>query len=182
MARLRKFSAYRRIERPYTRISKFRKKSYVRSRPNIKVVRFDMGDLVRRFDYSLVLHAKEGVQIRDNALEAARMTSNRLIIKKVGKTGFHLKIRIYPHHILRENPLAAGAGADRMSTGMKRSFGKTIGIAAQVKKNQPIMQMDVNKEHISAAKLALERAAKKFPCKCFIEILKNEDHKVPAVV
>ena len=47
--------------------------------------------------------------------------------------GYFFQLRIYPHHILRENPLAAGAGADRMSTGMKCAFGKPISVAARVK-------------------------------------------------
>jgi ribosomal protein L16/L10AE len=46
-----------------------------------------------------------------------------------------------PHHTLRENPLAAGAGADRLSTGMKHSFGKTIGTACQVHKGKVIFEL-----------------------------------------
>ena len=55
-----------------------------------------------------------------------------------------MMIRIYPHHIMRENPLATGAGADRMSTGMKKSFGKTIGVAARVHKGQTLVTVNVN--------------------------------------
>ena len=79
-------------------------------------------------------------------------------------------IRVYPHHILRENPLAAGAGADRMSTGMKHSFGKSIGIAAQVRKGQTLFQIQVNKEHLDTAKKALKLAGSKLPCSTSIEI------------
>ena len=43
-----------------------------------------------------------------------------------------MQIKCFPHHVIRENALAAGAGADRLSTGMKHSFGKTIGTAARV--------------------------------------------------
>ena len=42
MAKLRKFSAYRRIERPYTRKSKYRKKSFIRATPTNKIIRFDI--------------------------------------------------------------------------------------------------------------------------------------------
>ena len=77
MARIRKFCAYRRVERPYTRISKFRKKSYVRTRPNSKIVRYHMGDLKSEFDHSLLLKSKVNLQVRDGSLEAARQTSNR---------------------------------------------------------------------------------------------------------
>lgn len=120
MARLRKFSAYQRIERPYTRASKFKKKNFVRAVPNRTVVRYDMGSPQGKFNTTLRLVAKKDIQIRHNALESARMTSNRYLENKLGKGAYHLKIKVFPHHILRENPLAAGAGADRMSTGMKK--------------------------------------------------------------
>ncbi|MBR9677299.1 50S ribosomal protein L16 [Candidatus Woesearchaeota archaeon] len=170
MAKLRKFVAYRRQERPYTRISKFRKKAYVKARPNSKIVRFDMGNLKKDFPVKVHLISKEDVQIRHNAFESARLASNRLMEKNVGKINFNIKIRVYPHHILRENPLASGAGADRMSTGMKLSFGKTIGVAAQVDKEQKIMTIGVAKEHIELAKKALTRSYQKLPCSCRIEV------------
>ncbi|MBW2972045.1 50S ribosomal protein L16 [Candidatus Woesearchaeota archaeon] len=174
MARIRKFAAYRRVERPYTRISKFRTKSYVRARPNCRIVRFDMGDLTKKFPCSVLLKSNSDMQVRDNALEAARQTSNRLLQKKIGKTGWMLKIRPFPHHILRENPLASGAGADRMSTGMKKSFGKPIGIAAQIKKGQIVFQIDVNKPHLAVAKDAMRRASSKMPFGTTIEVVENK--------
>ncbi len=173
MARLRKFAAYRSRERPYTRISKYRAKSYVRARPNCRIVRFDMGDTSSNFPCSVRLKSKSDIQIRDNAIEAARQTSNRLVVKRLGKMGFHMKIRPYPHHILRENPLASGAGADRMSTGMKKSFGKPIGIACQLDRGQIIMELNVKKEHVAVAKEALRRAGTKLPCATNIEVVNN---------
>ncbi|MBI5881259.1 ribosomal protein L16, partial [archaeon] len=88
MARLRKFAAYRTIERPYTRISKYRAKSYVRARPHCRIVRYDMGDLSKTFDTIIVLKSKSNLQIRDAAIEAARQTSNRLLQKRIGKNGW----------------------------------------------------------------------------------------------
>ena len=169
MAKLRKFVAYRTVERPNTRVSKFRKKSYVRAKPNLKVVRFDMGNVKREYEVALHLLTRSALQIRQEALEAARITSNRLLDKKVGKNNFHLRVRVFPHHILRENPLAAGAGADRFSTGMSHPFGKPIGLAAQLRKGQPVMTLLVNREHIKAGRLALHRAAYKIPCSTLIK-------------
>ncbi|MFH1408699.1 MAG: 50S ribosomal protein L16 [Nanoarchaeota archaeon] len=166
MARLRKFCAYRTVERPYTRISKYRKKSYIRANPNIKIVRFDMGASTKEFEYDLDLQVKTKTQIRQNAIESGRQTSNRVLEKNMGKSDFHFKIRIYPFHILRENPLAAGAGADRMSTGMKKSFGKAIGMAAQVKKDQTIATIRLNKANLKFGKDALRRFASKMPVGC----------------
>jgi len=174
MARIKKFVAYRRLERPYTRISKFKKKSYIKADPNPRIVMFGMGDPKKKFQYRLDLISKDSMQVRDNALESARQTSNRLLEKNLGPGSYYFKIRIYPHHILRENPLAAGAGADRFSTGMSHSFGKPIGIAARIRKGQKLMTIDVDKTHIPLAKKALKRAYQKLPCSCTIEIKENK--------
>ena len=169
MAKLIRAVAWRRLERPFTRKSKFRKKAFVRAVPMSKIVKFDMGDLSRKFEYVFTLKAKSALQIRHNALESARKTSNKVLESKLGKTGYRLKVRVYPHHVLRNNPFAAGAGADRMSTGMQKSFGKSIGLAARVKKDQPLIDIFVDKNGLQYAKLALQRAGKKFPCSCAIE-------------
>lgn len=174
MARIRKFCAYRKLERPYTRKSKFREKSYVRASPVCRVVRFHMGNLKKDFPVKLELRSKSPLQIRDNALESARQVSNKVMENVVGKPNYQTIIRLYPHHILRENPLAAGAGADRMSTGMKHSFGKPIGIAAQVKKGQTIIQICTDKEHILTAKRALKLAASKLPCSTIITVTEKK--------
>ncbi|NOZ80905.1 MAG: 50S ribosomal protein L16 [DPANN group archaeon] len=166
MAKLRKACAYRSIERPYTRRSKFREKSYIKAMPNSKVVRYDMGNLSKRFAHTIDLVSKDSLQIRHNAIESARLAANRVLEGAVSKVGFNLRIRIYPHHILRENPLASGAGADRMSTGMKMSFGKPIGSAARVKEGQVLFTASVDKSNINLAKQALKKAAYKLPCAC----------------
>jgi len=170
MARIRKFSAYRRIERPYTRVSKFKKKSFVKSTPHKVTVRFDMGTRKKKFEYNLDLVSKDDLQIRHNAIESARMTCNRLLEAQAGKNAYFLRISIYPHHILRENPLAAGAGADRFSTGMAHSFGKPISSAARIRKNQVLFHLNINKQYLELAKLSLKRAAKKLPCSCLIKV------------
>lgn len=174
MAKLRKAVSYRRIERPYTRKSKYRKKNFVRASPTNLIVRYDMGELQRKFDYRIDVNSEDSIQIRHNALEAARKSSNRILEKKTGKVGFRLKIRVFPHHILRENPLASGAGADRMSTGMAHSFGKPIGLAAQVHKGQTLFEVHVDKSNLAAGKEAAGRIISKIPCKCRLIINKNE--------
>lgn len=173
MAKLRRARAYRKLERPYTRKSKYRKLSYIRSSPTCKVVKFDMGNKTGQFDYKLELLSGADIQIRHNALEAARMAVNRLMEKRAGRNLFHFKIRVYPHHMLRENPLASGAGADRMSTGMAFSFGKVIGIAARVKRGQPILEINCNKAQIESAKVAFKRAIPKFACGMRVRVSEN---------
>jgi large subunit ribosomal protein L10e len=177
MAKLRKFSAYTRLERPYTRKSKYRQKSFVRAVPTNKVIRFDMGDTKKDYAYEVNLKVSRGIQIRHNALESARQTANRRLESGAGKNNYWLKLRVYPHHILRENPLASGAGADRMSTGMKCSFGKAIGIAAQLKGGQILFSARVHKQHINYAKEALRKIYCKLPVKCKIEVVELHPDK-----
>jgi len=170
MARLRKNVAYQNLERPYTRISKYTNKNYVRGGfPHMKIIKFDMGKPQNEYDTTLRLVSQKALNVRHNSIEAARMTSNRLLEKNLGKE-YHLRIKIYPFHVLRENALASGAGADRLSTGMKKAYGKSIGSAARVREGQDLMEVRVNKANSKIAREALNRAAKKFPCPCKVVV------------
>ena len=142
--------------------------------PNIKVIGFEMGSPKKKFEYTLNLISKSDLQIRDNALESAKQTSNKVLEATLGLSGYHMKLKPYPHHVLRENPLASGAGADRFSTGMQRAFGKPLGNAAQIKKGSTIFQLSVDKNNIPLAKQALTRASKKLPCSCTIQVIENK--------
>jgi len=106
--------------------------------PGSKIVQFDMGNLTDEFPLQLSLVVEEACQIRHTALEAARISINRRLLKDVGRLNYRLKIRVYPHHVLRENKQATGAGADRVSEGMRLAFGKAVGTAARVMKGQEI--------------------------------------------
>lgn len=172
MARLRKFVCYRHLKRAYTRFSKYKALCYIRARPANRISRFTTGTQ-GNFSSQVHLIPKTNLQIRDNALEAARQTSNRLM-DTLGKAAYFFQVRVFPHHILRENPLASGAGADRLSTGMAHNYGKPIGIAAQVKKGQPMFTVHVNKEHISIARHAMKKASYKLPCTCSIIVVDNK--------
>jgi len=174
MAKLRKGSAYNQVlKRPYTRRSKYRSKNFIRAAPHSKVVRYIMGNPKKKFEYTLTLIAKKELQIRHNALESARQSGNRWLETKAGKADYFLQLRKHPHHLLRENVLASGAGADRMSTGMAGSYGKVIGLAAQVHKNDTLFIACVDKKNLGIAKQALIRCKNKLPCKCQILESKN---------
>ncbi len=166
---LRKGSAYsKRKARPYTRKSKVRSKSYIKTIPNSKVVKYKMGDIKGFIDeqFPIQIHviAKTRSQIRDNPLEAVRQYLNRWLQKKVGKD-FYLEVKVYPHHILRENKMLTGAGADRMQTGMARAFGKSMGRAAIVKPGQTLFIVGVKtvKHEIEARKL-IKSIKARLPC------------------
>jgi large subunit ribosomal protein L10e len=170
MAKLMRAVAWRRLERPYTRKSKFSKKAYVKAIPVNKIVKYVMGDSKSVYAFTASLLSERDIQLRHNAIESARKSANKLLETKIGKVGYFYRIRLYPHHVLRNNPLASGAGADRMSTGMARSFGKAVGLAARVRKGQPIMEIMVNSQHLPVARLALKRAQYKLPCTCRIVV------------
>lgn len=177
MGKLRKWVAYRSVERPYTRWSKSRKKAFVKSRPGKKVIKFDMGDLVGgpdQFTLKLELISKDWVQVRANAIEAARLTSLRPLEAQLGRAGFYYRILMHPHHVLRENPLAAGAGADRLSTGMSHAFGKTIGTAAQIEPGKVLLELFLPKEKEALGRLVLNKASKKLPIRTTI----RDEHRV----
>lgn len=166
MVKIRKNSAYQSLERPYTRVSKFTSQNFVRGGfPHLKLTRFEMGDSRKKFDHILLLTSLRAMNVRQNSLEAARMSSNRILEKQLGNN-YYFKVRVYPFHVLRENPLASGAGADRMSQGMTLSYGKPVGVAARVRIGQPLFELRVNKEQVGTAREALQRAATKLPCSC----------------
>ncbi|MCU4139390.1 MAG: 50S ribosomal protein L16 [Candidatus Methanospirare jalkutatii] len=160
---------YRRLERPYVR------REYMRGVPGSKIRIFDMGNPKGDFAVCVSLVAEEACQIRHSALEAARISANKLLMKRVGRNNFYMKIRVFPHHVLREHKLAVGAGADRISSGMRRAFGRPVGTAARVKAGQRIMSVSVNPENYEFAKEALKRASYKLPTPCRIVVEKGAE-------
>ena len=168
MVGLRPGRCYKKVKRAYTRRSKYKNKGFIKSVPAIKIVKFDMGDLKKKFSKEVNLISKEPLQLRQNAVESSRLVVNRILIKDLNKN-YHLKIRIYPHHVLRENKMLTGAGADRMQSGMQKSFGKPMGISSRIKKGQTIFSVYVDKKDTDIAKDALKKAIPRLPCKCSIE-------------
>ncbi len=163
--------------RKYTKVTghAYVRRQYMGGVPGSKIALFDMGNLSKDFPVSLSLVAKEACQIRHNALEAARIFANRYLVKEVGRKNFYLKIRLYPHHVLRENKIASGAGADRVSSGMRHAFGKAVGTAARVKPGQRILSVGVEEQNFEDAKEALRRASYKLPTPCGVVIDKGEE-------
>lgn len=148
---------YRNLKGPaYTR------REYMGGVPGSKVVHFDMGNLKEEFPVAVSIVAKESCQIRHNAIEAARITANKCLME-LGRLNYHFKIFIYPHHVLRENKQATGAGADRVSQGMRRAFGKAVGTAARVKRGQRLMMVEVEPKNFLKAKESLRKAGNKLP-------------------
>ena len=171
MATLRKANAYRKVVRAYTRKSKYKKKGFIKGNISSKIVRFHMGDSKKEFPKSVKLVATEQFQIRHNALESCRILVNRQLQKKFGNKGYHFFINVYPHHVLRNNKMLSGAGADRMQTGMKQSFGKVEGVAAQVKKGTTIFTAQVDDDGVEYAKDMLMKTKPRIAGRTAIEVV-----------
>jgi large subunit ribosomal protein L10e len=138
--------------------------------PASRITQFDLGNAKGDFPLKVTLKGTEACQIRHNALEAARIAAVRLLNKKAGAVNYHLKIRIFPCNVLRENKQATGAGADRVSDGMRSAFGKAVGTAARVEPKQSLITVSTTKAHFQTAKEALRRASMKLPTPCLIVV------------
>ncbi|TAL47896.1 50S ribosomal protein L16 [archaeon] len=155
---LRPGRSFRKIERPYTRISiTMPKKSYVVGVPAIKLHQYEMGTKAGEFDSVIFAVADRPVQIRDNAIEAARIVVNKFLDTNLGVTNYFMKILKYPHQIVREKSIATGAGADRYSSGMAHAWGKPAFHAIQTKSGMKLVELRINKQHLETAKKALKK-------------------------
>lgn len=167
---LRPGRCYNRFDTPpYTR------KEYIPGVPQPKITKFVMGNSKFRGEFKISLVVTESGQIRHNALESFRTNVQKYLSTNLGETNYKFVIKVYPHHVLRENKLMAFAGADRLQDGMRLSFGKPIGTAARVYTGQEIAYIEVKKDGINKAKSALEIGSKKipFPCKIVEKSLSN---------
>jgi large subunit ribosomal protein L10e len=88
-------------------------KKFAPGAPNVKVARFTTGKSRPDYDYLLQLVSEGRVQIRHNALEAARAAVNKKLTP-LGEENYYLRVVTYPFSILRENKMIATAGADRL--------------------------------------------------------------------
>jgi len=164
-------SMYRRITgQAYTR------REYMGGVPAVRISQFDMGNLQGEFPVTLTLRVKNRVQIRHTSLEAGRIAANKCLSGQAGVANYHLKVRAYPHCVLRENKLATGAGADRVSSGMRNAFGKTVGTAARLERNQAVLTVQVAAEKVDVAKKALWKASMKFPSPCYVDVEKGQEY------
>ncbi|HUK37987.1 MAG TPA: 50S ribosomal protein L16 [Methanomicrobiales archaeon] len=165
--------------RMYRNLAKkaYTRREYMGGVPGSRLVQFDMGNLTEDFPLEVTLVVEEACQIRHTALEAARVVINRRL-QELGRANFRLKVRVYPHHILRENKQATGAGADRVSEGMRLSFGKPVGSAARVSPGQKIISVYTLLPNLEKVKDALRHGAHKLPTPSHLE---TATHKVSGI-
>jgi large subunit ribosomal protein L10e len=148
-------------------------KKFAPGAPNPKVARFTTGKSRPDYDYLFKLISEGKVQIRHNALEAARVAASKKVVL-VGEENFFLKVVTYPHIILRENKMIATAGADRLQEGMRKAFGKPIGLAARVDIGDTVLELSLKAENFEKGKEAMKAASTKLPMKTHMEVIKLE--------
>ncbi len=160
---------YRAINKPaYTR------REYITGIPGSKIAQYKMGNVESDEDdypVQISLVVEEECQIRHGALEASRLSANRFLLKQLGQENYKMILRKFPHHVLRENKQATGAGADRVSDGMRQAFGKPVGTAARIQTGERVFTAWCNVDDATVVKDALRRAYNKIspPCKIVVE-------------
>ena len=164
---------YRDIDKPaYTR------REYITGIPGSKIAQHKMGDEhTEPEDYpvQISLVVEETVQIRHGSLEASRLSANRHLIKELGENNYKMILRKFPHQVLRENKQATGAGADRVSDGMRQAFGKIVGTAARIHAGERLFTAYVDVDQAEAVKEAYRRAYNKITPPCRIVVERGEE-------
>lgn len=156
----------------------YTRKEYIRSIPPAKIARFTIGEPSKDYEYQVALAPPHDVEINESSLEAGRVTANKVLTNATGGKSYLLRVCIFPHEIVREHKAMGFAGADRLSQGMRRSFGKPTKKAAKVSANQKIISVDVYKDRVDVAKEAMKRASKKIsvPTNIVVEQLITVDN------
>ncbi|MFC6615546.1 50S ribosomal protein L16 [Halopenitus salinus] len=165
-------SMYRNISKPsYTR------REYITGIPGSKIAQHNMGDLQadpEEYEVEISLRVDEELQIRHGSLESARLSANRHLIKEIGEKQYKMVLRKFPHQVIRENKQATGAGADRVSDGMRQAFGKPVGTAARVDADEAIFTAYCDPEDAATVKEAFRRAYNKMSPSCRITVERGE--------
>jgi len=116
------------------------RKSFVKSMPHNALTIFDMGNSKGTYEIIAELAATGKVQVRDNAIEAARQAINKLL-EKSAPNAYYFKVLVFPHNVIRENKMIAGAGADRLQSGMAHPYGRPSERGAMIKPGQNLFRV-----------------------------------------
>jgi len=149
----------------YCKNKPYIKSRYLRGVPDPKISIFDIGSRRASTDsFPLCVHlvCGEKQQLGSECLEAGRIVVNKYMFKAAGKDTFHMRIRVHPFHVLRQNKMLSCAGADRLSSGMRHAFGKALGVCARLDIGQIIYSIRSKTQHKAKLIEAFRRASYKF--------------------
>ena len=160
----------------YLKNKPYPKSKYNRSVPEPKSKVLDAGNKKASPDQlPLTVHliSHERQHLSSESLDAARISANRYLTKNCGKDNYHLRIREFPHSITRINKMLTCAGADRLQTGMRHSWGKSNNCVARIEMEKEVLSVRTKLGMGKHAFEALRRASYKFPGKHEIVLDRN---------
>jgi len=168
--------------RPYQhKRSANHRREYARGGAQSKIARFWGGDKTRDWaDWELVIGLKviRQIQISSNALEAVRITINSPLQRLLGRTNYRFRVRPKPFQKYRENRMLAFAGADRVQSGMRNSFGRSTGVCARVKAGAIILDVGCNLKDLPIVRERLRIASMKISCKSQAVVIKYQSLEI----
>jgi large subunit ribosomal protein L10e len=181
MAR-RPWSCYKTHKRPayQKKRSRSHRKEFVRGGPDSVLRMYDTGNRTRprdEWELSLGIKIMNDVQLSHRTLEAIRTSLNRNLQKTLSKDDYLIRIRPHPWQMIRENKMMAFAGADRLQSGMRNSFGRVTGRAARVHADQVIVEVFCNFRNKDKVIKFLKTAAYKLGAKNRIVVLRMKNPK-----
>jgi large subunit ribosomal protein L10e len=145
----------------WTRFSRSKpRRSYIKAMPHADLHQFRMGAMKDDFDAVIHLVSDQSIIIRDNAIESARQSTNKYL--EAHMTGaYYFLVRVFPHHVIRENKMISGAGADRLQKGMRRSFGRPTDRAARLSKGTELFTLYTYSSNVEHVRKAFDKAKRK---------------------
>ena len=168
--------------RPYQhKRSANHRREYARGGAESKIQRFWGGNTeVAWEDWEIVLGLKISaqIQISSNALEAIRITINSPLTKILGRLNYRMRIRPKPFQKYRENRMLAFAGADRVQSGMRNSFGRSTGVCARVRAGAIIVDVGTHLKNLDVVRNRLRVANMKISCGGQVVVLKYKTSEI----
>ena len=168
--------------RPYQhKRSSNHRREYARGGSQSKIVRYWGGNKdIPWEEWEIVVGLKvdKKVQVSSNALEAIRITVNSPLQKMVGRSNYRFRVRSKPFQKFRENRMLAFAGADRVQSGMRNSFGRSTGVCARVKAGSILCEVGIQLKNLPIVRERLRIAGMKLSCSSQIVIIKYKTEQL----
>jgi len=157
----------------YIKNKPYPKSRFCRGVPDSKITKYDSGKKkadVLEFPVCINLISLEREQVSAEALEAARIALNKHLTTEMDKDAFHFRVVVHTHHVVRINKMLTCAGADRLQTGMRGSFGKPYGRTARVDIGQVLITVRSKEGSEKKVMEGLRRAKHKIAGKQLIAV------------
>ncbi|MBY9008659.1 MAG: 50S ribosomal protein L16 [Candidatus Lokiarchaeota archaeon] len=164
--------------RPYQhKRSANHRREFARGGAQSKIARFWGGNKAipwENWELVISLVVDKQIQISSNALEAIRITINSALQNKIGRSNYRFRVRPKPFQVYRENRMLSVAGADRIQTGMRHSFGRSTGVCARVRAGSVVCDVGASLKDLAVVRDRLRIASMKISSSCIIVITKYQ--------